>query len=78
MLLYTDGGDTRSAISFDELLESAEGVRRHGLRHRRARSSVGVRPDTSSSMVLQQIAEVTGGQAFFPPSARSSTASTSR
>ena len=65
MLLYTDGGDTRSSISLRELMDLLKA------------SDVTVYPigelehQSSSSrnvqrMLLQQIADVTGGQAFFP------------
>jgi Ca-activated chloride channel family protein len=36
MLVYTDGGDTRSSLHWHELLGSAEGLRRHRLRDRHA------------------------------------------
>ncbi len=65
MLLYTDGGDTRSSLRYTELLDllKASDVtvyvigslsRQTGGSRERARS------------VLQTIAAVTGGQAFFP------------
>jgi Ca-activated chloride channel homolog len=65
MLLYTDGGDTRSAMSFSDLVDLlkasdvtvyAIGVLEHQLQSSRA----------DQRMKLQQIAETTGGQAFFP------------
>jgi Ca-activated chloride channel homolog len=65
MLLYTDGGDTRSAIAFHELTDLlkasdatiyAIGELEHQLQSTR----------TDQRMKLQQIAEITGGQAFFP------------
>ena len=69
MLLYTDGGDTRSAMRFSELLDLLKasdvtvyviGV----LEHQTQASKGAQRP------VLQQIAEATGGQVFFPLSVR--------
>jgi Ca-activated chloride channel family protein len=65
MLLYTDGGDTRSAISRSELgdLLKASDVTVHAigaLEHQSASTK------NEQRMVLQQIAELTGGQAFFP------------
>jgi Ca-activated chloride channel homolog len=65
MLIYTDGGDTRSAISLHELMELMKA------------SDVTVYPIGSlenqpasvrnqQRMVLQSMADVTGGQAFFP------------
>ena len=69
MLLYTDGGDTRSAMRFGETLDLLKasdvtvyviGV----LQHQTQASRGAQRP------VLQQIAEATGGQAFFPLSVR--------
>ena len=65
MLLYTDGGDTRSALRFGELLDllkaSDATVYVVGqLEHQTQSSKAAQRP------ILQQIAEATGGQAFFP------------
>jgi Ca-activated chloride channel family protein len=65
MLLYTDGGDTRSAIPLHELIDVlkasdvtvyAIGELEHQLTSTR----------NEQRRILQQIAEVTGGQAFFP------------
>jgi Ca-activated chloride channel family protein len=65
MLLYTDGGDTRSALPLHELIDLlkasdvtvyAIGELEHQLSSTKA----------EQRRVLQQIAEVTGGQAFFP------------
>jgi Ca-activated chloride channel family protein len=65
MLIYTDGGDTRSAISFHELMTllKASDVTIYpigSLEHQPASSR------NQQRMLLQQMAEVTGGQAFFP------------
>jgi VWFA-related protein len=65
MLLYTDGGDTRSAIRFGELLNllKASDVTVYVigmLEHQTQASKIAQRP------ILQQMAEATGGQAFFP------------
>jgi VWFA-related protein len=70
MLLYTDGGDTRSALRFSELLDllkaSDSTVYVIGqLEHQTQASKAAQRP------ILQQIADATGGQAFFPVSVRS-------
>jgi VWFA-related protein len=69
MLLYTDGGDTRSSVAFHELMDllKASDVTVYAigeLEHQSASAAMHQR------MVLQQIAEVTGGQAFFPASVR--------
>jgi VWFA-related protein len=69
MLLYTDGGDTRSALRFGELLDllkaSDATVYVVGqLEHQTQSSKAAQRP------ILQQIAEATGGQAFFPLSVK--------
>ena len=68
MLLYTDGGDTRSAMRFGELLDllKASDVTVYAIGVLEHQSPVGA--DASSGMILQQIAEATGGQAFFPTS----------
>jgi Ca-activated chloride channel homolog len=65
MLLYTDGGDTRSAMSFSDLIDllKASDVTVYAigaLEHQSAFTK------NEQRMKLQQIAEVTGGQAFFP------------
>jgi VWFA-related protein len=65
MLLYTDGGDNRSAIRFNELLDllKASDVTVYAigeLEHQSSSSKIVQRG------VLQQIADATGGQAFFP------------
>jgi len=70
MLLYTDGGDTRSALRFGELVDllkaSDATVYVIGqLEHQTQASKGAQRP------ILQQIAEATGGQAFFPLSVKS-------
>lgn len=65
MLLYTDGGDTRSALRLNELMDllRASDVTVYAI----------AAPDLSSgtqkalmAMLLRQITEVTGGTAFFP------------
>jgi Ca-activated chloride channel family protein len=65
MLVYTDGGDTRSSISFHELVEllKASDVTVYPIGELEHQSSSG---RNEQRMVLQQIADVTGGQAFFP------------
>jgi Ca-activated chloride channel family protein len=65
MLLYTDGGDTRSAIGYSELIDllkasDATVYAIGALEHQSAFTK------NDQRMKLQQIAEVTGGQAFFP------------
>jgi Ca-activated chloride channel family protein len=70
MLLYTDGGDTRSAIRFNELLNvlKASDVTVYAigvLDHQTPSGRNAQRP------ILQQIAEATGGHAYFPASVRS-------
>jgi Ca-activated chloride channel family protein len=65
MLLYTDGGDTRSAIGYSELIDllKASDVTVYAvgaLEHQSAFTK------NEQRMKLQQIAEVTGGRAFFP------------
>jgi Ca-activated chloride channel homolog len=65
MLIYTDGGDTRSAIRFHELMDllkasDATVYPIGSLEHQP--SSV----RNQQRMLLQQMADVTGGQAFFP------------
>jgi Ca-activated chloride channel family protein len=65
MLIYTDGGDTRSAITFHELMDlfKASDVTVYpigALEHQPSSSK------NQQRMLLQQMADVTGGQAFFP------------
>jgi len=65
MVLYTDGGDTRSSISFGELIDllkaSDATVYVIGeLEHQPSSLK------NDQRLKLQQIAELTGGKAFFP------------
>ena len=66
LLLYTDGGDTRSAMSFTDLLTSlkAADVTVYAIGFLEHQGS----GRNMQRMQLQQIADVTGGQAFFPMS----------
>jgi Ca-activated chloride channel homolog len=65
MLLYTDGGDTRSAIGLSELMDllKASDVTVYAIGELEHQSST-VR--NQQRMILQQIADVSGGRAFFP------------
>jgi Ca-activated chloride channel family protein len=65
MLIYTDGGDTRSALSFHELMDllKASDVTVYPIGSLEHQSSS---TKNQQRMLLQQIADVTGGQAFFP------------
>ena len=69
LVIYTDGGDTRSAITFSDSLEMlrASDVTVYAigfLEHQ----SASLRNE--QKMRLQQLTEITGGQAFFPASTR--------
>lgn len=65
MLLYTDGGDTRSTLTLPELMEllKASNVTVYAIGALAHQSLSGRLPQ---ERVLRQIAEITGGQAFFP------------
>ncbi len=67
MLLYTDGGDTRSSLRFTELIDllKASDVTVYAIGEL-DHQSPGAREQGRA--VLQRIAETTGGQAFFPAS----------
>jgi len=69
MLLYTDGGDTRSALSLPELLDllKASDVTVYAIGELEHQSPSGA---TEARMMLQRIADVTGGRAFFPTSVK--------
>jgi Ca-activated chloride channel homolog len=65
MLVYTDGGDSQSAIRFHELMDllKASDVTIYPI------GSLEHQPSSARNqqrMLLQQMADVTGGQAFFP------------
>jgi len=69
MLLYTDGGDTRSAMSWSDLVDllKASDVTIYvvgQLEHQSPSSK------NEQRMVLQQMADLTGGQAYFPNSVK--------
>lgn len=64
MVMFTDGGDTRSALTFGDTLDllKASSVTVY---------AIGLTENTGSArqhlqMTLRQLAETTGGQAFFP------------
>jgi len=64
MVMYTDGGDTRSALSLTETMTLLKAS--HVTVY-----AIGLVDNTGSArqtlqMTLRQLAEVTGGQAFFP------------
>lgn len=69
MLVYTDGGDTRSSIQWHELLDllraSDVTVYAIGMLEHQSQSS-----KLQQRMTIQQMAETTGGQAFFPTSVK--------
>jgi VWFA-related protein len=69
MLLYTDGGDTRSALTLSNLLQllKASDATIYAVGSL-ARQSLARR--VPQERVLRQIAEATGGQAFFPASVK--------
>ena len=72
LVIYTDGGDTRSAVTFAEalsMLKMADAtVYAVGFLEHQAGSL-----RSPQKMQLMQMAEATGGQAFFPASTRSLT-----
>jgi len=69
MLLYTDGGDTRSAMAYADLIDLLKAsdvtVYAIGMLEHQPTFAKG-----EQRMKLQQIAEITGGQAFFPGSVK--------
>src|SRR5262249_36585729 len=69
MLLYTDGGDTRSAMRLGELLElvKASDVTIYAIG---VFDVTAARVRAEERMGLQQITEATGGPGFFPPSVK--------
>lgn len=69
LVLYSDGGDTRSAQTFSDVLEmlKSSDVIVYGIGFLEHQPTA-VRNE--QKMRLQQLADVTGGQAFFPTSTR--------
>ena len=65
MLLYTDGGDTRSAIGLPALMDllKASDVTVYAIGELEHQSSF---VKNQQRIILQQIADATGGRAFFP------------
>jgi Ca-activated chloride channel homolog len=65
MLLYTDGGDTQSAMGLNDLMNllKASDATVYAIGELEHQS---VTVKNQQRMILQQIAEVTGGRAFFP------------
>jgi VWFA-related protein len=66
MLLYTDGGDTRSSLGFGELMDllKASDVTVYAI------GAFDRGTATAQRMILQQMADATGGQAYFPISVK--------
>jgi len=69
VLVYTDGGDTRSSLSLHDLLDllKASDVTAYVIGYLEHQST-SARND--QRMQLQRIASITGGQAFFPTSTK--------
>ena len=69
LVLYTDGGDTKSALSFREMLDllKASDVTVYAVGYLEHQSSSG---RVQQRGELQRAADVTGGQAYFPTTAK--------
>jgi Ca-activated chloride channel family protein len=69
MLLYSDGGDTRSAMSWSDLIDllKASDVTVYVVGQLEHQSASG---KNEQRMLLQQMADITGGQAYFPNSVK--------
>jgi Ca-activated chloride channel family protein len=69
MVLYTDGGDTRSTMRFGEVVDllRASDVTVYAIGALEHQSGAA---RTAQRMILQQIADATGGQAYFPTSVK--------
>jgi len=69
MLVYTDGGDTRSSLQWHELVDLLKAsdvtVYAIGMLEHQLQST-----KLQQRSIIQQMAEVTGGQAFFPTSVK--------
>ena len=65
MLLYTDGGDTRSVLQFTPLMDllKASDVTVYAIGELEHQSTL---TKNQQRIILQQIADATGGRAFFP------------
>jgi Ca-activated chloride channel homolog len=68
-LIYTDGGDTRSSLTFHEVLDllKASDVTTYVIGYLEHQSQSG---RNEQRMQLQRMAELTGGDAFFPGSVK--------
>ncbi|HET7694357.1 MAG TPA: VWA domain-containing protein [Vicinamibacterales bacterium] len=64
LVLYTDGGDTRSAISFSEMLDlcKASDVTVYAIGYMEHQGSARMQQRSE----LERVASLTGGQAYFP------------
>ena len=69
LLVYTDGGDTRSSLTFHDLLDllKASDVTVYVIGYLEHQSTTS---RNEQRMQLQRIATITGGQAFFPMSTK--------
>ena len=68
LVLYTDGGDTRSALSFREMLDlcKASDVTVYAVGYMEHQGSARMQQRSE----LQRVADLTGGQAYFPGAAK--------
>ena len=64
MVMYTDGGDTRSALTFGDTMDLLKAAQITVYAIGLVENAGSAR--TQLQMTLRQIAETTGGQAFFP------------
>jgi Ca-activated chloride channel family protein len=69
LLVYTDGGDTRSELTQSDILDllKSSDVTMYAIGYLEYQSS-SVRLEQQNT--LRRMAEITGGQAFFPPSVK--------
>jgi Ca-activated chloride channel family protein len=69
LLIYTDGGDTRSSLSFSEVLDllKASDVTTYAIGYLEHQSQSA---RNEQRMQLQRMAELTGGDAYFPGSVK--------
>jgi VWFA-related protein len=69
LLVYTDGGDTRSELTQSDILDllKSSDVTMYAIGYLEHQSSSSRLEQQNS---LRRMAEITGGQAFFPPSVK--------
>jgi hypothetical protein len=70
LIVFSDGEDTSSLVSFDEVLDLAKRSETAIYPSRCAAATCRPRAFREAEFVMRTLAQETGGRAFFPPRSR--------